>query len=102
MLQDDLSCEGNLHVAFMSLRGSGPIIIQMETTGQVCIHVIVLSHISVSLCKILIIFFQIVQNLNHFLSDFVKFKTFSGQMIQPSNSNKNVEIKFSAHDTFLE
>jgi hypothetical protein len=31
LLQDDLSCEGNLNVAFMSLRGSGPLIIQMET-----------------------------------------------------------------------
>jgi len=36
LLQDDLSCEGNLNVAFMSLRGSGPLIIHMETTGQVC------------------------------------------------------------------
>ncbi|CAG2213819.1 BBS2 [Mytilus edulis] len=37
LLQDDISCEGNLNVAFMSLRGSGPVIIQMETSGQVVI-----------------------------------------------------------------
>ncbi|XP_052064404.1 Bardet-Biedl syndrome 2 protein homolog [Mytilus californianus] len=37
LLQDDIACEGNLNVAFMSLRGSGPVIIQMETNGQVVI-----------------------------------------------------------------
>ncbi|KAK6191700.1 hypothetical protein SNE40_003318 [Patella caerulea] len=37
LMQDDLECEGNLKVAFMSLRGTGPLIIQMEQSGQVVI-----------------------------------------------------------------
>ncbi|OWF54157.1 Bardet-Biedl syndrome 2 protein homolog isoform X2 [Mizuhopecten yessoensis] len=36
LLQDDLTCEGsNLHFSFLSLRGSGPLVIKMESSGQV-------------------------------------------------------------------
>ncbi|XP_033751915.1 Bardet-Biedl syndrome 2 protein homolog isoform X2 [Pecten maximus] len=35
LLQDDLVCEGsNLHFSFLSLRGSGPLVIKMEASGQ--------------------------------------------------------------------
>ncbi|ESO97302.1 hypothetical protein LOTGIDRAFT_214128 [Lottia gigantea] len=37
LMQEDLECEGNLRVAFMSLRGTGPLIIQMEQNSQMCI-----------------------------------------------------------------
>ncbi|XP_074660116.1 BBSome complex member BBS2-like [Tubulanus polymorphus] len=37
LLQEDLTCEGSLNASFMSLRGSGPLVIKMETNGQVII-----------------------------------------------------------------
>ncbi|XP_072026618.1 BBSome complex member BBS2-like [Amphiura filiformis] len=37
LLAEDVECEGALNVGFMSLRGSGPVFIQMTTGGQVTI-----------------------------------------------------------------
>ncbi|XP_064601546.1 Bardet-Biedl syndrome 2 protein homolog [Liolophura sinensis] len=38
LLQEDLVCEGSLCVTFMSLRGTGPLVIKMEPSGQVTIR----------------------------------------------------------------
>lgn len=35
LLQDDIDAEGSLNVAFMSLRGSGPLFLKMESQGLV-------------------------------------------------------------------
>ena len=35
LLQDDIDAEGSLNVAFMSLRGSGPLFLKMEPQGLV-------------------------------------------------------------------
>ena len=35
LLAEDVVCEGALNIGFMSLRGSGPVFIQMTTGGQV-------------------------------------------------------------------
>ncbi|XP_006811161.1 BBSome complex member BBS2-like [Saccoglossus kowalevskii] len=35
LLPEDLACEGSLNAGFMSLRGSGPMFVKMETNGQV-------------------------------------------------------------------
>ncbi len=37
LLAEDVVCEGALNVGFMSLRGSGPVFVQMTTGGQVCL-----------------------------------------------------------------
>ncbi|KAK3104019.1 hypothetical protein FSP39_023716 [Pinctada imbricata] len=37
LLQEDIVAEGSLNVAFMSLRGSGPVFIKMENSGQVVV-----------------------------------------------------------------
>lgn len=38
LLQDDIDAEGSLNVAFMSLRGSGPLFLKMEPQGLVKMH----------------------------------------------------------------
>ncbi|XP_041369340.1 Bardet-Biedl syndrome 2 protein homolog [Gigantopelta aegis] len=38
LMMEDLVCEGELNIAFMSLRGSGPLIIQMNLSGQITIR----------------------------------------------------------------
>lgn len=35
LLQDDIDADGSLNVAFMSLRGSGPLFLKMEAQGLV-------------------------------------------------------------------
>lgn len=43
LLQDDIDAEGSLNVAFMSLRGSGPLFLKMEPQGLVIyIHCILI------------------------------------------------------------
>lgn len=37
LLVEDVVCEGNLNLGFMSLRGSGPVFLQMSSTGQMVI-----------------------------------------------------------------
>ncbi|KAL8584830.1 hypothetical protein ACOMHN_037535 [Nucella lapillus] len=37
LLNDDVTGEGDVNVAFMSLRGSGPIVFKMNQSGQVCV-----------------------------------------------------------------
>lgn len=38
LLQEDLVCEGSLSVTFMSLRGTGPLVIKMDPSGQVSVR----------------------------------------------------------------
>ena len=35
LLNEDIICTGELNIGFMSLRGSGPVFLNMQTNGQV-------------------------------------------------------------------
>ncbi|XP_033647290.1 Bardet-Biedl syndrome 2 protein homolog [Asterias rubens] len=37
LLNEDITCKGELNIGFISLRGSGPVFINMQTSGQICI-----------------------------------------------------------------
>ena len=48
LLQEDIVVEGNLNITFVSLRGSGPVNLRMETGGQVRLNTAYLYNVLVT------------------------------------------------------